>query len=271
MRRRASATARAGYRAGYYERGLITRVGKIELRVPRDRSGEFSTALFERFQRSEKALVSALVEMYVQGVSTRKVKAITEELCGHSFAASTISAVNKGLDEGLTKFAQRRLTEPYPYLILDARYEKVREDGVIQSQAVLIAIGIDWEGQRQVLGVELAKSGESTSWREFLLALKQRGLRGSRWRSPTTTRGCARRSPKCCPKRPGSAATSTSCATPWTTCRAKPTTTVCRSCADSMRGATWPRPSMIWPRGFRAGSASTRSPPTGWRRTLAAR
>ena len=87
---------RAGYRAGYYERGLVTRVGKIELRVPRDRSGEFSTSLFERFQRSEKALVSALVEMYVQGVSTRKVKAITEELCGHSFAASTISAISKG-------------------------------------------------------------------------------------------------------------------------------------------------------------------------------
>jgi transposase-like protein len=127
---------RVGYRAGYYERGLVTRVGKIELRIPRDRSGEFSTSLFERFQRSEKALVSALVEMYVQGVSTRKVKAITEELCGHSFAASTISAINKGLDEGLTKFAQRRLTEEYPYLIVDARYEKVREDGIIQSQAV---------------------------------------------------------------------------------------------------------------------------------------
>ena len=122
---------RVGYRAGYYERGLITRVGKIELRVPRDRSGQFSTALFERFQRSEKALVSALVEMYVQGVSTRKVKAITEELCGHGFAASTISAINKGLDEGLTKFAQRRLTEDYPYLILDARSEKVRDDGII--------------------------------------------------------------------------------------------------------------------------------------------
>ena len=91
---------RVGYRAGYYERGLVTRVGKIELRIPRDRSGEFSTALFERFQRSEKALVSALVEMYVQGVSTRKVKAITEELCGHSFAASTISAINKGLGRG---------------------------------------------------------------------------------------------------------------------------------------------------------------------------
>ena len=170
--------SRVGYRAGYYERGLITRVGKIELRVPRDRSGEFSTALFERFQRSEKALISALVEMYVQGVSTRKFKAITEELCGHSFAASTISSVNKGLDEGLTKFAQRRLTEPYPYLILDARYEKVREDGVIQSQAVLIAIGINWEGQRQVLGVDLANRESQSSWREFLLGLKQRGLTG---------------------------------------------------------------------------------------------
>src|SRR5512147_794072 len=169
---------RNGYRAGYYGRGLITRVGKIELRVPRDRNGEVSTALFERFQRSEKALVSALVEMYVQGVSTRKVKAITEELCGHSFAASTISAINKGLDEGLTKFAQRRLTEEYPYLILDARYEKVREDGVIQSQAVLLAIGINWEGQRQILGVELASRESQTSWREFLLGLKQRGLRG---------------------------------------------------------------------------------------------
>ena len=122
--------------------------------------------------------MSALVEMYVQGVSTRKVKAITEELCGHGFAASTISAINKGLDEGLTKFAQRRLTEDYPYLILDARYEKVRDDGVIQSQAVLIAIGINWEGQRQVLGVELANRESHSSWREFLLALKQRGLKG---------------------------------------------------------------------------------------------
>jgi len=169
---------RNGYRAGYYDRGLITRVGKIELRVPRDRNGEFSTALFERFQRSEKALVSALAEMYIQGVSTRKVKAITEELCGHSFSASAISAINKGLDEALSKFARRKLGEDYPYLILDARYEKVREDGVIQSQAVLVAIGINWEGKRQILGVELANRESQTSWREFLLALRQRGLAG---------------------------------------------------------------------------------------------
>jgi putative transposase len=96
---------RTGYRAGYYSRGLITRIGKLELRVPRDRHGEFSTVLFERYQRSEKALVSALAEMYVQGVSTRKVKAITEELCGHRFCASTISAINKGLDEASQRIA----------------------------------------------------------------------------------------------------------------------------------------------------------------------
>src|ERR1051325_1487793 len=174
----ARSDTRSGYRAGYYSRGLITRIGKIELRVPRDRSGEFSTALFERFQRSEKALVAALAEMYVQGVSTRKVKAITEELCGHSFSSSAISTINKGLDETLTKFARRRLTEDYPYLILDARYEKVREDGVIQSQAVLVALGINWDGHRQVLGIELANRESQSSWREFLQGLKQRGLRG---------------------------------------------------------------------------------------------
>jgi transposase-like protein len=172
------AEGRGGYRSGYYGRGLITRVGKIELRVPRDRSGEFSTALFERFQRSEKALVSALAEMYIQGVSTRKVKAITEELCGHSFSASVISSINKGLDDTLTKFARRKLTDDYPYLILDARYEKVREEGVIQSQAVLIAIGINWEGKREVLGVELANRESLTTWRDFLMSLKQRGLSG---------------------------------------------------------------------------------------------
>jgi putative transposase len=170
--------ARLGYRAGHYPRTLITRVGKLELRVPRDRDGRFSTALFERYQRSEKALVSALAEMYVQGVSTRKVKAITEELCGHSFSASAISQINKGLDENLSQFAHRHLDEPYPYLILDARYERVREGGVIRSQAVLVAIGINPDGYRQILGVELAGRESQTSWRDFLVALKERGLHG---------------------------------------------------------------------------------------------
>jgi putative transposase len=171
-------TSRGGYRSGYYGRTLITRVGKLELRVPQDRDGRFSTELFERYQRSERALVAALAEMYVQGVSTRKVKAITEELCGHSFSASSISTINRRLDESLAQFAARQLSEAFPYLIVDARYEKVREAGVITSQAVLIAIGIDWDGRRQVLGVELAHRESRSSWRDFLLGLRERGLAG---------------------------------------------------------------------------------------------
>src|SRR5712672_2770785 len=172
------AAGRQGYRSGYYGRTLITRVGKLELRVPQDRAGRFSTELFERYQRSERALVAALAEMYVQGVSTRKVKAITEELCGHSFSASSISAMNQGLDASLAQFAGRPLAEAFPYLILDARYERVREAGVITSQAVLIAIGIDWDGRRQILAVELANRESRSSWRDFLLGLKTRGLHG---------------------------------------------------------------------------------------------
>lgn len=172
------AAGRLGYRSGYYTRSLITRVGVLELRVPQDRQGRFSTELFERYQRSEKALVSGLIEMYVQGVSTRKVKAVTEELCGHSFSASAISGVVKQLDASLKAFAERRLGEAYPYLILDARYEQVREGGVIAHQAVLIAIGVDWEGRRQVLAVELADRESGPLWKEFLLGLRRRGLNG---------------------------------------------------------------------------------------------
>ncbi|SCY85204.1 IS256 family transposase [Microvirga guangxiensis] len=171
-------SARLGYRSGYYTRTLVTRVGKLELRVPQDRDGRFSTELFERYQRSEQALVATLAEMYVQGVSTRKVKAITEELCGHSFSASAISAINKRLDDSLAQFASRRLEEPFPYLILDARYEKVREGGIVASQAVLIAVGIDWDGRRQILGVEMANRESQSSWRTFLQGLRERGLSG---------------------------------------------------------------------------------------------
>ena len=169
---------RLGYRSGYYGRTLVTRVGKLELRVPQDRQGRFRTEVFERYQRSEKALVGALTEMYVHGVSTRKVKAITEELCGHEVSAATVSRMNQALDAELEKFAKRPLEEAYPYLILDARYEKVRVDGVIRSQAVLIAIAVDWEGRRNVLAVELANRESATSWREFIVELKQRGLKG---------------------------------------------------------------------------------------------
>jgi putative transposase len=171
-------STRMGYRSGYYTRGLVTRVGKLELRVPQDRQGRFSTEVFQRYQRSEKALVWTLAQMYIEGVSTRKIKAITEQLCGHGFSASTVSQISKKMDEELEKFAKRALEVEYPYVVLDAKYEKVRQDGVIRTQAVLIAIGINWEGRREVLGVEVANRESGSSWKEFVLGLKRRGLRG---------------------------------------------------------------------------------------------
>jgi putative transposase len=169
---------RLGYRSGYYRRRLITRVGTIWLRGPQDRAGQFSTQVFEQYQRSEKALVAALAQMYVQGVSTRKVAAITEELCGHEFSASSISTITARLDTQLAEFSQRPLKEAFPYMVVDARYERVREGGVIVSRAILVALGVDWEGRRQVLAVEYANRESQSSWREFLLQLKARGLNG---------------------------------------------------------------------------------------------
>jgi putative transposase len=170
--------SRMGYRSGSYRRSLLTRVGTLELRVPQDREGRFSTEVFARYQRSEKALFATLAEMYVQGVSTRKVRAITEELCGHGVSASTVSRITQELDGELEQFARRRLEAVCPYLILDARYEKVREEGVIRSQAVLVAIGITLEGRREVLAVELAQRESESSWRDLLLSRKERGLQG---------------------------------------------------------------------------------------------
>lgn len=169
---------RLGYRSGYYRRRLITRVGTLVLRVPQDRAGQFSTQVFEQYQRSEKALVASLAQMYVQGVSTRKVAAITEELCGHEFSASSISAITAKLDEQLAQFSRRKLEPEFPYVVVDARYERVREGGVIVSRAILIALGIDWAGRRQVLAVEYAHRESQSSWREFLLGLQERGLHG---------------------------------------------------------------------------------------------
>ena len=169
---------RRGYRSGYYGRKLTTRVGTLELQVPQDRGGLFRTEVFGRYQRSEKALLLALAEMYVQGVSTRKVRAVTEELCGHGFSASTVSSITVQLDAELARFMTRPLTEEYAYLILDARYERVREAGVIRSRAVLVALGVDWEGRRQVLAVELANRESLSAWKDFLVGLKQRGLSG---------------------------------------------------------------------------------------------
>ena len=171
-------SSRVSYRSGYYTRNLVTRVGQIELRVPQDRNGLFCTEIFNRYQRSEKALVSSLMEMYVQGVSTRKVKKITEELCGYKFSASTISNINKNLDEKLTSFSKRRLESEFPYIILDANYKKVRENSIVKSQAILTAIGVNWDGNREILGIELSNRESKSSWKDFLVGLKERGLKG---------------------------------------------------------------------------------------------
>ena len=169
---------RRGYRAGYYTRRMETRIGTLVLRIPQDREGHFKTEIFERYQRSEKALVNTLMEMYLEGVSTRKVAHVTETLCGTEFSASTVSAISKKLDDSLKSFASRHLDDAYPYVLLDARYEKVRIDGIVQNQAVLVALGISWDGRREVLSVELAPRESKSVWKDFLIQLKERGLHG---------------------------------------------------------------------------------------------
>ena len=169
---------RAGYRNGYKPRILTTAVGDLHLLVPQDRDGTFSTSLFERYQRSDKALVLAIMEMYVQGVSTRKVSAITEELCGRSFSSQLVSKLAKGLDERVAEWRSRPLSGSYPYLIVDARYEKVRRGGRVISQGILIALGINQEGMREILAVEIADTECETTWSDLFRDLKRRGLSG---------------------------------------------------------------------------------------------
>ena len=171
--------SRRGYRSGHYTRQLTMKVGTLELRVPQDRDGRFSTRVFERYRRSEKALVSTLAEMYVNGISTRKVAKLAERLCGHDFSHTTISNMVAELDEALQAFAARRLDDtPFPYVMLDARYEKVREAGAVRTRAVQIAVGIDTVGRRHLLAVELADRESENTWTTFLSGLKARGLKG---------------------------------------------------------------------------------------------
>ncbi len=143
---------RQDYYSGYYRRDLTMKVGEIELRVPQERSGQFSMRVFEHYRRSEKALVVELSEMYVQGVSTRRVSRLAEDLCDHEFSPATISSMVSKLDVSLKAFAERRLEEAYPYVLLNARYEKVREEGSVHSRAVQIALGIDGAGRCQGAG-----------------------------------------------------------------------------------------------------------------------
>jgi len=183
--------SRRGYRNGSYKRKLTTRVGTIELEVPCDCEGTFRPSLFERYQRSEKALVLALMQIGdttspdVQGVSTRRVKKITTELCGREFSKSTVSRLSEGLDEQVTAWAERSLEgRSYPFLVLDAMQmgddtsPKVRRQGAVRSTTVLLAVGISDQGQREILGLEIALGETGESWRRFIQRLRSRGLSG---------------------------------------------------------------------------------------------
>jgi transposase-like protein len=173
---------RRGYRNGTKPRTLTTRVGALELAVPQDRDGSFSTEVFARYQRAEQALVVSLMEMYVQGVSTRKVAEITEALCGTRVSKSQVSALAGRLDTELSVWRERPLTAPsYPYVWVDARYEHVRVDGRVISQGVLLVTGLRGDdGRREILGVAVADTESAASYQELFRSLKARGLTGVR-------------------------------------------------------------------------------------------
>lgn len=171
--------ARKGHRNGYKPRTLKTRVGTLHLSVPQSRDGSFSTRLFENYQRSEKAVCLALMETVIQGVSTRRIGRITKTLCGTGFSAGTVSNLMKTMDADLQAFRNRTLSIfQYPYLVVDARYENIRNRHGVSSQAVLMVAGITGDGYREVLTSEIADLESEATWRDVFRRLKERGLSG---------------------------------------------------------------------------------------------
>jgi transposase-like protein len=174
-------STRRGYRSGHRLRSLKTRVGRIWVDLPCERSSQFKTQLFDRYQRSERAFLLALQEMYLQGVSTRRVQKITEALCSLPISASEVSRLTQELDQTLEAWRRRRLTEPYFALIVDARYEYVRADHRVSCHAVVTITGISGKtGQREILGVYVVNTESETSWTEAFRDLISRGLYGVR-------------------------------------------------------------------------------------------
>ena len=170
--------SRKDYRNGTRTRSLVTRVGRLELEVPRHRNVPFKTVLFENYQRNEQALIAAMMEMVVQGVSTRNIQKFTQELCGESFSKSTVSEICRELDIPVKSFKERILPERYPFIMADAMYIKVREDHRIRSKALLLAIGVNPEGKKEILGFDICDSERNNTWKSFFENLKSRGLRG---------------------------------------------------------------------------------------------
>ena len=190
---------------GFKDKTVATRVGRLKLKIPQVRHLSFYPKSLERGCRSEKALKLAIAEMYVKGVSTRKVSQITEQLCGTEISASQVSRIAQLLDEELEQFRERELGE-YRVVYLDAHYEKVRVNGTVQDLAILKAIGVNCWGKREVLGVSVALSEAEVHWREFLQALQRRGLT---WWSVMITWDCEPLVGRCFLRFPGSAVSST--------------------------------------------------------------
>jgi transposase-like protein len=168
---------RRGQANGFKPKAVETRLGRLDLRVPQTRGLAFYPSALEKGQRSERALKLAIAEMYVQGVSTRKVAAVMQELCGLEVTSEQVSRTMQALDAELTQWRERPLGE-IPYLFLDARYEKVRINGVVVSCALLVAVGVTPEGNRTILGVSVSLSEAEVHWRDFLAGLQTRGLHG---------------------------------------------------------------------------------------------
>ncbi len=168
---------RSGYANGFKDKTVETRLGALPLKVPQTRDCEFYPQSLEKGLRSERALLLSIAEMYVQGVSTRRVKKIVEELCGMDVSSTQVSRAASELDKLLSAWRERELGG-YRYIVLDARYEKVRQGGQVLDAAVLIACGVDANGRRDVLGCSVSLSEAEVHWRAFLSSLKDRGLYG---------------------------------------------------------------------------------------------
>ena len=172
---------RQGERNGHYSRDLVTPVGKIEqLRVPRSREGQFLTEVFERYRRMTGSMEEAVLEMYLQGVSTRKVAQVTGQLSGVKISKDATSRIAQRLDEQLATWRSRRFEQHYPYLYIDATYLKVNWAGAVRSMALLVALGVSDSGYREVLAVESAGGEKTASYRNLLKGLLERGLSGVR-------------------------------------------------------------------------------------------
>lgn len=170
---------RKDYRNGFYERNLKSVNGILNLNVPRHRNGIFETEIFQRFKRSEQTLLASMMQMVIDGVSTRKVENITKELCGISYSKSTVSNICKDLTNIVDTWKNRDLKDnSYPFMIIDAIRIKVRENHQVTSKAILIAIGINDKGHRDILGIMVGDFESESTWSEFFSSLKERNLKG---------------------------------------------------------------------------------------------